>query len=151
LDKLAAGCKIAIREGSAARNFDALYTLIGEHPGMTMLCSDDKHPDELLLGHINLLVARAVERGIDLFDVLTAACLAPIAHYGLEVGKLRVGDPADFIEVDSLETFGVQRTWIAGELVAEQGQTKLPRIEPQVANRFVPQTIRPEQLAVAAP
>lgn len=151
LDKLAAGCKIAIREGSAARNFDALYTLIGEHPGMTMLCSDDKHPDELLLGHINRLVALGVERGIDLFEVLTAACLTPIGHYGLDVGQLRVGDPADFIEVDSLETFTALRTWINGELVAERGETKLPRVEPQVANRFVPQTIRPQQLEVDAP
>ena len=122
LDKLAAGCKISIREGSAARNFDALYTLLGEYPGQTMLCSDDKHPDELLVGHINLLVRRAVERGIDVFDALQAACIVPVEHYGLDVGQLRVGDPADFIEVDSLTDFNVLRTWIDGQLVAETGQ-----------------------------
>ena len=122
LDKIAAGCKISIREGSAARNFDALYTLIGEYPRQTMLCSDDKHPDELLVGHINLLVRRAVERGIDVFDALRAACLNPIEHYHLNVGQLRVGDPADFIEVDSLTEFNVRRTWIDGQLVAENGQ-----------------------------
>ncbi len=121
LDKLAAGCKIAIREGSAARNFDALYTLLGEYPGQTMLCSDDKHPDELLTGHINQLVRRAVERGIDVFDALRAACIVPVEHYGLAVGQLRVGDAADFIEVDSLSEFNVLRTWIDGRLVAERG------------------------------
>jgi adenine deaminase len=151
LDKLAAGCKISIREGSAARNFDALYTLLGEFPGQTMLCSDDKHPDELLLGHINTLARRAVDRGIDVYDALRAACLVPVEHYGLDVGLLRVGDPADFIEVDSLTRFNVLRTWIDGELVAERGQTKIPRVEPKVANKFVASRLDPARLAVAAP
>ncbi len=149
LDKLAAGCKIAIREGSAARNFDALYTLLGEYPAQTMLCSDDKHPDELLVGHINLLVRRAVERGIDVFDALQAACLNSIDHYSLEVGRLRVGDPADLIEVDSLENFDVVRTWIDGQVVAENGVTTIQRVEPKVVNRFVATPIEPAQLAVA--
>lgn len=148
LDKLAAGCKIAIREGSAARNFAALYTLIGEYPQQTMLCSDDKHPDELELGHINLLVRRAVEHGIDVFDVLQAACLNPIDHYKLGVGQLRVGDPADFIEVDSLTEFNVRRTWLDGQLVAEGGATTLERIEPQVVNNFTAQLVEPAALAV---
>jgi adenine deaminase len=117
LDKIAAGCKIAIREGSAARNFDALYSLMGEHPQMVMLCSDDKHPDELLTGHINTLVRRAVERGVDVFDALQAACVNPVEHYGLDVGLLRVGDPADFIEVDSLQAFNARRTWIDGRAI----------------------------------
>ena len=103
-----------------------------------MLCSDDKHPDELLVGHINLLVRRAVQQGIDVFDALQAACLNPIDHYALEVGKLQVGDPADFIEVDSLESFQVSRTWINGQLVAENGQTHIPRVEPSVANSSLP-------------
>ncbi len=150
LEKLAAGCKIAIREGSAARNFDALYTLLGEYPGKTMLCSDDLHPDKLLAGHINLLVAEAVRRGIDVYDALRAACITPIEHYRLEVGQLRVGDPADFIEVDSLTHFQVLRTWIDGELVAEQGQTTIPRTTPQVVNRFTSREISPESLAVSA-
>ena len=151
LDKLAAGCKIAIREGSAARNFDALYTLLAEHPGMTMLCSDDKHPDELLVGHINTLVRRAVERGIDVFDALRAACVTPVEHYGLDVGQLRVGDAADFIEVDSLSDFNVLRTWIDGQLVAENGKTTIPRVEPAVVNNFAPTKVAAEDIAVYAP
>jgi adenine deaminase len=151
LDKLAAGCKISIREGSAARNFEALYTLLGEHPGMTMLCSDDKHPDELLVGHINKLVRRAVECGVDMYDALRAACVTPVEHYGLDVGQLRVGDPADFIEVDSLKEFNVLRTWIDGRLVAENGVTTIERVEPRVVNRFVSSTIKAEGIAVSAP
>lgn len=150
LDKLAAGAKIAIREGSAARNFDALYTLLGEYPQQTMLCSDDKHPDEFLIGHINVLVRRAVERGIDVFDVLQAACLNPIEHYSLDVGRLREGDPADFIEVDSLEQFSVLRTWIDGQVVAEHGTTTIARVEPQMVNQFVLTLVEPEQLTVEA-
>ena len=148
LDKLAAGCKISIREGSAARNFDALYALLGEYPQQTMLCSDDKHPDELLLGHINKLVHRAVENGIDVFDALQAACINPIEHYGLEVGQLQVGDPADFIEVDSLEEFNVTRTWIDGQLVAEQGETTIAPVEIAAVNQFVAQDVAPHMLAV---
>lgn len=151
LDKLAAGCKISIREGSAARNFDALYMLLGEFPGQTMLCSDDKHPDELLEGHINTLVRRAVARGIDLYDALRAACITPVEHYKLSVGQLRVGDPADFIEVDSLEGLRVLRTWINGRLVAENGATSIPRVEPQVANNFVGTRIPAEEIEVSAP
>jgi adenine deaminase len=151
LDKLAAGCKIAIREGSAARNFDALYTLIGEYPGQTMLCSDDKHPDELLEGHINVLVRRAVEHGTDLYEVLRAACITPIEHYSLDVGQLRVGDPADFIEVDSLSEFNVLRTWINGELVAENGKTNISRVEPRVVNKFVPTKLSASDVEVSAP
>lgn len=150
LDKLAAGCKISIREGSAARNFDALAPLIAQHPGMVMLCSDDKHPDELELGHINLLLRRAVAGGADAFDALRAACQTPVEHYTLPVGLLRVGDPADFVEIDSLTEFNVRRTWIDGELVAEDGKTLLPRIEPSVANNFVAREVRAEELALPA-
>ncbi|QDU55638.1 adenine deaminase [Aeoliella mucimassa] len=150
LDKLAAGCKISIREGSAARNFDALVSLISEHPGMTMLCSDDKHPDELLLGHINTLVRRAVAAGTDLYDALTAACVTPVEHYSLDVGLLREGDPADFIEVDSLEEFNVLRTWINGECVAEKGSTTLARVEPEIVNRFQARKVSAIELSVRA-
>ena len=148
LDKLAAGCKISIREGSAARNFDALFTLLADYPQRTMLCSDDKHPDELLVGHINLLARRAVAQGIDVFDVLQAACVNPIDHYGLGVGQFRVGDPADFIETSSLTEFEVLRTWIDGNVVAENGAAKLPRHPPKVVNQFVVTHVDPSQLAV---
>jgi adenine deaminase len=119
--KLKHGMKILIREGSAARNFEALHELISEYPDMVMLCSDDKHPDELLEGHINLVVKRALQKGHDMYDVLRCASLNPVMHYKLQVGLLRVGDPADFIVIDHPDNFNVLQTWINGELVAEKG------------------------------
>ncbi|OYW76999.1 MAG: adenine deaminase, partial [Sphingobacteriia bacterium 32-37-4] len=100
VDKLSLGMKIIIREGSAAKNFEALAELIDDHPNSIMLCSDDKHPDSLVEGHINQLCARAVAKGLDVFKVLKAACINPVKHYGLNIGTLRVGDPADFIIVE---------------------------------------------------
>ena len=102
LGKLKLGMKIAIREGSAAKNFEALIDLIDDYPEMIMFCSDDKHPDNLAISHINELAARAVAKGKDVFNVLRAACLNPIAHYSMNVGQLREGDPADFILVKSI-------------------------------------------------
>ena len=149
LDKLKAGCMIAIREGSAARNFEALETLVDLHPEMCMLCSDDKHPDEFLLGHIDRLVARAVGNGRDLMKVLQAACVNPVKHYSLDVGLLQQGDPADFIVVEDLKEFKVLETWLDGVLVAKDGQCLFDAPSPEVINNFVAQPIRESQLSVA--
>jgi adenine deaminase len=126
LDKLRAGMKILIREGSAARNFDALILLLNDWPEQMMFCSDDKHPDNLLAGHIDRLCARAVARGIDVFKVLRAACINPVEHYTLPTGRLRVGNPADFIVVRDLRDFQVIQTFIKGEIVAANGRTYIP-------------------------
>jgi adenine deaminase len=122
LDKLRFGMKILIREGSAAKNFEALIDLLRDYPDQMMFCSDDKHPDSLVLGHINKLCARAVEKGIPLFNVLQAACINPVVHYKTDVGLLQEGDAADFIVVRDLVTFEVLQTYIDGILVAENGQ-----------------------------
>ncbi len=137
LDKLNCGMKILIREGSAARNFDALIGLLPEHYLHMMFCSDDKHPDSLLEGHINQLCARAVARGIDVYKVLQAACINPVEHYRMRVGLLQPGDPADFILVDDLVHFTVRQTWINGELVAEQGRSLIQAPPAACINRFV--------------
>ena len=149
-EKLAAGCKIAIREGSAARNFDALCTLIETAPEQVMLCSDDKHPDELVAGHIDRLVHRAVAAGIDRWKALQVACLTPRAHYGLSSGILRAGDSADFIEVESLESLAVIRTFIRGEVVAECGGVHIPRRTVNVVNRFATRPQRVDEFRVPA-
>lgn len=143
-EKLSYGARIAIREGSAARNFDALYTLLREHPQHCFLCSDDKHPDELIEGHIDVLVRRATARGIPLFDVLLAACVNPVYHYELNVGLMCPGDPADFIEVDSLDQWRVLRTYIEGTLVAVEGRSTIESREPMVVNKFC---AKPHQVA----
>lgn len=119
VDKLSYGMKIIIREGSAAKNFEALAELIDDHPNMIMLCSDDKHPDSLVEGHINQLCARAVAKGLDVFNVLKAACINPVKHYNLNIGTLRVGDPADFIIVEDLIHFKVLQTYIDGQALLQ--------------------------------
>jgi adenine deaminase len=138
LDKLKFGMKIIIREGSAAKNFDALIDLLNDYPEHIMFCSDDKHPDSLVEGHINDLCARAVANGIDVFKILRAACINPVLHYKLDVGLLIEGDAADFLVVKDLEGFMVEKTFINGELVAENGKTliKKPATTTKVVNNF---------------
>src|SRR5688572_27427 len=123
LNKLQLGMKIIIREGSAAKNFEALIDLLNDYPDKIMFCSDDKHPDSLVEGHINQLCKRAVAKGIDVFKILQAACVNPVEHYKLKVGLLRESDFADFIVVKDLKDFEVFQTYINGELVAENGKT----------------------------
>ena len=136
LDKLQNGMKIIIREGSAAKNFEALIDLLNDYPNQMMFCSDDKHPDSLVDGHINQLCARAVAKGIDVFKILKVACINPILHYKLDVGLLREGDAADFIVVKDLESFEVVKTFINGELVAEDGKSKIESQKSKVINNF---------------
>lgn len=136
LDKIACGMKILIREGSAARNYEALKTLLETHPASCMLCSDDKHPDDLLEGHIDGLVRRAVADGFPVMNVLRAACLHPVEHYKLPVGLLRVGDPADFIVVDDLTSFRVQETWIDGVRVYGEGTSSFDWLPQGTPNQF---------------
>ena len=148
LDKLKYGMKILIREGSAAKNFEALIDLLPDYPKEIMLCSDDKHPDDLVEGHMNLLVKRALKRGIDLFDILQAVCINPIEHYNLEVGQLRAGDPADFILVDNLTDFNVLETYIDGEMLAQNGNSFIRRVKADIINNFDTDSKTVSQFAV---
>jgi len=136
LDKLQYGMKIIIREGSAAKNFEALINLLHDHADNIMFCSDDKHPDSLVEGHINQLCARAVAKGIDLFKILKAACVNPVEHYNLNVGLLREGDTADFIVVKDVQQFEILQTFIDGKLVAENGQSKIETSPADIINNF---------------
>ena len=136
LEKLQKGMKVIIREGSAAKNFEALINLLPEYFENMMFCSDDKHPDDLLLGHINQLCERSVSKGIDVFKVLQAACINPVHHYDLEVGLLQQGDAADFIVVKDLKKFRVLETYIDGELVAKNGESFVKSVPFEVLNNF---------------
>jgi adenine deaminase len=128
--------KILIREGSAAKNFEALIDLLNDYEDRMMFCSDDKHPDSLEAGHINQLCARAVAKGIDVFKVLKAACVNPVLHYNLDVGLLREGDDADFIIVKDLINFNVTETYIDGKLVAKNGKSFIQSSPPLPINHF---------------
>ena len=135
-EKLSLGMKVIIREGSAAKNFNALIDLLPEHYENMMFCSDDKHPDDLILGHINLLCARAIAKGMDIFKVLQAACVNPVHHYKMNVGLLNEKDAADFIVVEDLVNFKVVQTYIEGELVAKNGESFVKHVPFETPNNF---------------
>lgn len=150
LDKIAAGMKIIIREGSAARNFDTLHPLIGSYPDRVMFCTDDLHPDALVGGHINRIVARAVSMGYDLFDVLRAASFNPAQHYRLPIGLLRVGDRADFITVESLRSFEVIETYIGGQCVVCQGEHTMEHRPCSTPNKWQALSVRVDDFRIPA-
>jgi adenine deaminase len=151
LDKLKHGMNILIREGSAAKNYEALHSLLKTHPEKVMFCSDDKHPHELVEGHINELVKRSViDHHYDLMDVLRAASLNPIMHYDLDVGLLEVGDPADFIVVDNLENFKVLETYVRGQLIGKDGKTCIQSKKATTPNHFSTSLKKPEDFKVQA-
>lgn len=150
LDKLRLGMKILVREGSAAKNFDALVGLMHDYHGQMMFCSDDKHPDSLVSGHINQICTRAIAAGVNVFKVLKTACINPVLHYGLDIGQLKIGDPADFILLKDLEQFKVLQTYINGELVAENGETKIKIQASEQINNFNCLKKSPADFAFAA-
>lgn len=150
LDKAKAGMHCLIREGSAAKNFEALVDIFKTYPEKVMFCSDDKHPDELLLHHINNHVKRALRKGFDLFDVLRAASVHPVEHYKIPVGLLRQNDPADFIVVNNLEELEVLQTYIDGKLVAEKSKSMLPDVPVEAINNFKAKPVAAEDFKIEA-
>lgn len=136
LEKLKHGVKVMIREGSAAKNFETLISLLKDYPEQIMFCCDDKHPDNLMESHINDHVKRALKHGHDLYDVLRAASYNVIKHYKLPIGLLQPGDAADFIEIDTTEDFNILRTYVNGNLVAEKGQSFIAPVSAPVLNNF---------------
>lgn len=142
-EKISLGMKILVREGSAARDFNALFPVMLSNPKECMFCSDDLHPQNLLLGHINLLVKKAIQKGMDPMDALTCASKNPVEHYHLDVGLLREGDPADFIIVEDLKNFRVLETYIDGVCVFKEG-TSFPHIQVFPINQFhaKPKTVK---------
>ena len=148
LFKLQNGMKVIIREGSAAKNFNTLAPLIPQWFHLMMFCSDDKHPDDLLIGHINLLVKRALALGFDLFSVLQMACINPVEHYRLDVGTLREGDAADFIVIDNPRDFNILQTYIDGNLVAENGHSFITTEPEKILNNFNIQPKKPSDFEI---
>ncbi len=147
-EKINLGMKILIREGSAAKDFDALNALIDEYPNEVMLCTDDSHPDDLVKGHINLIVAKALRNKRDFFNVLRAASYNPIKHYQLEVGLLQVGDPADFILIDSFEEASVIATFIDGVQVFDGKELTIELHDTPGVNQFFAENVAPNDLKI---
>ncbi|RLD45443.1 MAG: adenine deaminase, partial [Bacteroidetes bacterium] len=149
LEKISYGMKIQIREGSAAKNFEALIELMQDYPDKVLFCSDDKHPDDLAEGHINQLVIRAIKKGYNPMSVLKSAILNPIDHYNLEVGVLQTGDPADMIVVDNLNDFSVLATYVNGMLIARNGKTLIPSVTETVPNNFHAEPVSTVDISVS--
>jgi len=150
LDKIKWGMKVLIREGSAARNFDALLPLLNDHATKIMFCSDDKHPDDLVHGHINLLIKRAIAKGYDPLQIIRACTLNPVKHYNIPVGLLRPGDDADFIETDNFSDFNIKATYIRGLKVAENGRTLIEGVVETRPNKFLARPVTEADLRVKA-
>lgn len=147
-EKIAAGMHILIREGSAAKDFNSLIPLMGTHARHIMLCSDDKHPNDLVKGHINQLVKQAISLGYPVMDVLRASSLNAIEHYHLNVGLLQIGDDADFIVADNITDLNIKQTYIKGQKMAENGTSILPHIQADVINNFHTSAIQASSLYV---
>lgn len=148
LEKIQYGMTIQIREGSATRDLHALMPLIETHPDNIMFCSDDRHPDNLVEGHINLMVKKAIYEGYDIFNILQVACINPVKHYGLDVGLLREGDPADFIVIKNLEKLNILATYVDGEKIAENGKAIITSKNVSPINRFKATSKSPNDFAV---
>ena len=149
-EKIKLGMKILIREGSAARDFDMLYPLIDQYPNEVMICTDDCHPDELMRGHINVKVKKAIDRGMDLFNVLQVACINPVEHYRLPVGTLKVGDNADFVVIGSWRDMDVQQVLISGEKVFDDGRVLIESKPFVPINNFSRKEVMSSDFAVEA-
>jgi len=146
-EKIDAGMMVQIREGSAARNFDNLAPLFNGDVSKLMVCNDDAHPDDLLEGYMDERLKRGVALGYDLFDLLKVFVANPVDFYGLDVGKMRVGDKADFCVVDDLRGFNVQRTYVNGQLVYD-GEVLVNPEPVEVINNFKASEVCVEDLDV---
>ncbi len=147
-EKISKGMKVLIREGSSARNFQELFPLIDTHNEWVMLCSDDYHPDDLMTAHLDRLMRRGIDCGLNFFNLYRSASLNPVKHYHLPVGTLQVGDPADFIVADGLEPFRVTETWINGKRVFGDGKVLAILPDLEIKNAFNARPISAAELEV---
>jgi adenine deaminase len=150
LEKIQNGMMIQIREGSAARDFDALYPLIDEYPDRVMLCSDDRHPDDLIEGHINGMIRKGLKKGLDLYNLLKAATINPVKHYGLEVGLLREDDPADMVVIDRPDSLSVRSVYIRGKRVYDAGKVLFETVPEAAPNIMQAGDVSPEDFQIPA-
>ena len=147
-EKISLGMKILIREGSAARNLEALKKLIKINPQMVMLCSDDLHPEMLMARHINKIVAQLISEGFDKYDVIKCCTVNPVKHYGLEAGLLKAGQSADFILVDDIKKMNVLETWIRGTKVYDRGTVFFNYERAKNINNFNCSAIKTEDIII---
>lgn len=145
-EKIEKGMKILIREGSAAKNWEALKSLIPEYPDQLMFCTDDAHPDEIISeGHIDKFFKKGIKEGFDIFDLVKIASINPVEFYRLDVGLLREGDRADFIVIDNPVDFNLFATYIDGKKIEYDHSVS---DTPPVLNGFDHLPIQSEELKI---
>ncbi len=171
IEKKQKGMKIMVRDGSSAKNMEALFNFSEriEHyknqdsfgiipnevlsrrlhsPIFDFIVSDDKNPKDLTLGHLNESVKKAVDLGIDLIKAIEMVTINPAAHYGLDGGSIVTGSKADFIIIDNFNDFNVLKTYIAGECVFD-GENVLFDVEDvEVGNSMDVDEKSPEEFNV---
>ena len=139
--KLQRGQFIMIREGTAARNLEALVPLLcDKYSERCMFCTDDKHPNDLLeKGHIDYIVRRAIALGADPITAVKVACHNAARYFLLNNrGAIAPGYLGDFVIIDSFESFRIEKVYKRGELMVENGVVKdfaAPPIEPYLVER----------------
>lgn len=154
IEKKLKGMKIMVRDGSSALNMEGLFNidegnLLIKNPSswdliyrdiferkifspiFDFIVSDDKHPNDLIKGHLNLSIKKAVDLGIDSLKAIDMVTINPAYHYNLNCGAIVEGAKADFIVVDSISDCNVLRTYVAGECVfdGENVLFDVPEIE----------------------
>lgn len=147
-EKISLGMKIIIREGTAARNLNALKGLIKSNPDMVMLCTDDLHPEILVKNHLNKIIAELIKEGFNMFDVIRSCTINPTQHYKLNTGLLRSGDAADLIVVDNPAEMNVLETWINGDKVFDHGKILFQYAQPVHLNHFNSSLINASQIKI---
>ncbi len=152
IEKMSLGMKVLIREGSAARNFDALHPIIASHPRQVMFCCDDMPAETLLEDYLPGSIRKAIGYGYNPLDVIRCASMNVAKHYAIPAGMLQEGDSADFIEIDSLSTFNILKTVIKGNVVFDQNEAAPSPLDStvEVINRFDCEKISIEEIQVKA-
>jgi len=159
IEKKSLGMKIMVREGTSAKNMESLFNLkkrlellsnqdflgkisaddfgsILTNPIFDFLVTDDISPEDLIKGHLNALVKKAIELGIDIYEAIKMGTLNPSDHYNLNSGLIAKGRVANFILVDNLDDLNVRKTFVHGKLVAENGEVLFKRKKSKVINNF---------------
>lgn len=125
-EKQELGMKIMIREGTASKNLTSLLGLTYDH---CFLVSDDLHPEDIVKGHIDVLLEKAVSQGVDPVKAVKMVTINPAEHYRLPNGLIAPGRAADIVVTDDLSEFSVKKVFIDGKLVAADG-TPLFQVNP---------------------
>ena len=144
-EKRKLGMKVMLRQGSSAKN---LKDLIGA--GGDFLVSDDKHPEDLIKGHVDLMVKEAIKLGLDPVEAVEMVTINPASHYKLNNGSISPGRSADLIVVDDLENLNVKKVFIKGKLVAQDNKPLFPVKPIKIDNSFIVHSKSPSDFEISS-